>query len=272
MKTMVMEVTPELAQSLLEKNSGNRHLKKGYVSDLANAMIRGEWKPTHQGLAISTTGRLLDGQHRCAAVIQAGVSVNMTVTYDVPDAAFHFMDIGMKRSVTDLTGIPALKVACLRWFFCLNAEPFFQRNASITSVQIEETNKWAGPWLDMIMYSCGTTRKHATTAPIVTAAAIRAGISPNPGGVCDAFRAFVLLDYADMPPSVQSLERSISQGTVSARGSRVALYRAYQAFGLDQRQKIAIKSEDANLAIVQSAVRAIRAKAETPSAIAVMFG
>lgn len=41
------------------------------VKGFAEAMSRGEWMVTHQGIAFSSAGVLVDGQHRLAAVIEA---------------------------------------------------------------------------------------------------------------------------------------------------------------------------------------------------------
>ncbi|MBO1330964.1 hypothetical protein [Streptomyces sp. VRA16 Mangrove soil] len=97
----VLDVSPELAAEWLTRNTNNRPLSKGAVQQLAGQIQRGEWQLTHQGIAFDEDGVLIDGQHRLAAVVKAGVPVPMTVTRGVPRTAFTVMDTGRKRTGRD---------------------------------------------------------------------------------------------------------------------------------------------------------------------------
>lgn len=77
-------VTPEMARGFLTKNTVNRPLKSTIVQDFSEALKRGEWRVSHQGVAIASNGRLLDGQHRLTAISNTGIAAPMTVAYDVP--------------------------------------------------------------------------------------------------------------------------------------------------------------------------------------------
>jgi hypothetical protein len=61
---------------------------------------------THQGVAISQDGHIIDGQHRLTAIAESGISVEMLVSRDVPDDVFDVVDVGLVRSPAD-----ALRVA-----------------------------------------------------------------------------------------------------------------------------------------------------------------
>lgn len=98
-------VTPELATTWLEHNDGNRYLGTPAVAELANAMLNGTFKLTHQPIAITPDGRLLDGQHRLSAVVLSGQSVWMTVAYDADPDTFDVIDAGKRRSAADVLGI-----------------------------------------------------------------------------------------------------------------------------------------------------------------------
>lgn len=100
-----MEVTPELAVMWLEGNVGNRPIKSILVGELTNAMLNGTFKLTHQPIAITTDGRLLDGQHRLLAVIRSGRTVLMNVTFDADPATFDVIDAGAKRTLADALSI-----------------------------------------------------------------------------------------------------------------------------------------------------------------------
>lgn len=109
-------VTPELAESLLERNVMNRPIDKGVVNFMAASMARGEWKITHQGVALDgdfDSGRLLDGQHRLHAVIKSGVPVRMLVFLHVLPETFSVLDTGKKRTAGDVLNLSGEKDATL---------------------------------------------------------------------------------------------------------------------------------------------------------------
>lgn len=92
-----IELTPALAKLFYDERARNRVIVRTHVNRLAAAMQRGEWKVTHQGLAFNKDGKLLDGQHRCQAVIKSGVTIRILVTWNVPDEAMDVMDTGVTR-------------------------------------------------------------------------------------------------------------------------------------------------------------------------------
>jgi hypothetical protein len=91
-------VTPEIAQTYLDLNTHNRPLNKGYVRELAQELEQGRWLATHQGIAYGTNGVLLDGQHRLAAIVQAGIPADLLVSRDVDPEAFHAIDQHRRRT------------------------------------------------------------------------------------------------------------------------------------------------------------------------------
>lgn len=67
-----VRLTPVLAALIFKDHNGrNRDFSLAKAKKWARAMARpGEWKLTHQGIAFAkATDRLIDGQHRCAAVV-----------------------------------------------------------------------------------------------------------------------------------------------------------------------------------------------------------
>ncbi|MGW2238572.1 hypothetical protein ACWCWE_31920, partial [Streptomyces sp. NPDC001759] len=92
MHMQVVDVSPQLAADWLTRNTSNRPLSKSTVQHLAGQIQRGEWQLTHQGIAFDEDDVLIDGQHRLAAIVKAGVTVPLTVTHGVPRTAFTVMD------------------------------------------------------------------------------------------------------------------------------------------------------------------------------------
>lgn len=109
MKSQVESITPERASQLLEANTFNRPISTATVQVFADAMRRGEWKVTHQGIALNTEGVLVDGQHRLAAIVEAGIPVDLTVFTEVDPDTFDVLDIGKRRSAADALAIEGEK-------------------------------------------------------------------------------------------------------------------------------------------------------------------
>jgi len=71
-RSKVQAITPTKAAEYLEANTSNRPLSSATVKSFAEAMSRGDWMVTHQGIAFSAAGVLVDGQHRLAAIVEPG--------------------------------------------------------------------------------------------------------------------------------------------------------------------------------------------------------
>ena len=94
-------ITPELAQIMLGQNTHNRKLRVSRTQSIAAAMAEGRWKPSHQGIAFSREGVLLDGQHRLEGVVEADAEVVMPVSFGWEPGTFEVIDTGEPRAVHD---------------------------------------------------------------------------------------------------------------------------------------------------------------------------
>ncbi len=121
--SQVQLMDPQMAAEILRYNEGNRKLDRSTVELYAGAMKRGEWKLSHQGVAIDDRGNLLDGQHRLAAVVRSGVSVPMLVVRGVDRDSFSVVDTGKRRSASDSLKIigaaDVLNLAASLRYLCL---------------------------------------------------------------------------------------------------------------------------------------------------------
>ena len=99
MKTAIIELTPELAEILLNNNEINRGFNWSQGKFIKEAIESGTYKLNHQGIAISEDGNLMDGQHRCKAVIETGKSILTPITIDVPRENLHGIDLVKARSI-----------------------------------------------------------------------------------------------------------------------------------------------------------------------------
>ena len=101
----VERITPTMAAEYLKNNTDNRKLRPWWATSLAGAIGRGEWILTHQGVAFDSTGKLIDGQHKLHAIIQAGSAVEVAVYRGISPEAFKVLDVGLKRTYSDITGL-----------------------------------------------------------------------------------------------------------------------------------------------------------------------
>lgn len=109
--TEVMTITPDTAKRILEKNKGNRPINNTYVNYYADQMIRGLWTLTGQTISFGEDNRLLDGQHRIAAVIKANIPIKFNVARNVPNSTFVNYDNGKPRTAVDSFKISDVKYA-----------------------------------------------------------------------------------------------------------------------------------------------------------------
>jgi len=111
MNSSTQIITPSHAKQLLENNTNNRPVRKSKVTDYANQMKLGLWKLSPEGITISKTGKVLNGQHRLHAVILANINVPFLVFTEVDDELFKVFDTGANRSPSDVFSIEGIKNA-----------------------------------------------------------------------------------------------------------------------------------------------------------------
>jgi hypothetical protein len=104
-RAQVVNMTPALAQALLQRNRKNRRISQGRVEVYSRDMAAGRWQFNNQGIAIGRDGELYDGQHRLLAILQADVTVPMLVVSGLDGGARVTIDQGRTRSVGDVMRI-----------------------------------------------------------------------------------------------------------------------------------------------------------------------
>lgn len=97
----IVDITPKLASRWLDANLGNRNIRQRTVTAYARDMASGRWQLSGEGVKFSTSDRLIDGQHRLHAVVQAGVTVPMVVVRGLDDEVQTVLDSGSARTAGD---------------------------------------------------------------------------------------------------------------------------------------------------------------------------
>lgn len=228
MKSELINVTPQMASNWLSQNINNRPLRRSMVDGLKAAFQRGEYITTHQGIAFSENGELLDGQHRLTAISEMrDGSFPMLVSSGVDENSFSVMDIGVKRTQADALRLDdrrVVEVARLIANFVTN------RQIQVTPLMLLPIIEGIQRTHDRLVSFCATSAKTWSSAPVRLAAVVSIDCGSNEDYVKTTFRALVHSDFESMSPVAQSLYRSGLDGRVRAANTADMLARCLVAF------------------------------------------
>jgi len=172
-------MTPEWAAQLLETNDGNRNLRRSLVDRIAEAIRRGEWRVTGQAIQLDTDGKLIDGQHRLAAIVKAGQAVQLMLGAGFPREVQGVIDTGAARTAADYLRFRGCRnttslAATLRMVHFYNAGQLGSLNSPLTNGQLWQVYE-ASPGIDesvtiagRVRELCGAVRVPATFHYIVS--------------------------------------------------------------------------------------------------------
>ena len=103
MKYRQVGLTPELAREWLETMPEyQRKPSMQVVAEYASDMENGRWvEGTGDAIRFNKNGQMIDGQHRCLAVIESGCSIVVTVIEGLDNEVFMVLDRGKKRTAAN---------------------------------------------------------------------------------------------------------------------------------------------------------------------------
>lgn len=107
----VVLVNAAIASAWLHRNSNNRPIRFKAVTQYANDMSGGHWKSTGESIKFSKTGRLLDGQHRLSAIVEAAAEIDVVVNTGLEDGSFDVIDTGRQRTGSDILTIDGISLS-----------------------------------------------------------------------------------------------------------------------------------------------------------------
>lgn len=99
--TQVVDLTPDLAAALLERNPQNRRLSENSVEQFARDIKSGNWAFNGESIVVSSDGLLNDGQHRCAAVVKAKKAIPVVLVVGAERETRTTLDQGKNRLISD---------------------------------------------------------------------------------------------------------------------------------------------------------------------------
>jgi hypothetical protein len=100
-----VEVTPEVAEEWFGTMGVNRRLSDSNLNAIVQAMNEGTWHNDGTPIRFNTAGQMIDGQHRCMAIVMTGKSQTLLVIRNVADEAMTTLDTGKSRSRSDVLQI-----------------------------------------------------------------------------------------------------------------------------------------------------------------------
>jgi hypothetical protein len=99
--TQIIDLTPDLAAALLERNPGNRKIRDNAVEQFARDITEGNWPFNGESIIVANDGALNDGQHRCAAVVLARKSIKVVLVIGAARETRTTLDQGRNRQIAD---------------------------------------------------------------------------------------------------------------------------------------------------------------------------
>ncbi len=100
-------VTPAIAQRWLEFNTSNRAIVRMHLEAIMRQMRDGMWRDNGEAIRFAP-GKLLDGQHRLAAIMEVGKEFLISVEYGLNPETQDTMDTGRHRTPRDILSIEGL--------------------------------------------------------------------------------------------------------------------------------------------------------------------
>lgn len=99
-----VNLTPTLAEKWLGQNRGNRNIRQLKVRAFSRDMRNGAWLTDGSPIRFDWNGLLVDGQHRCVAVMDSGATIRVLVIRGLDPETREVMDTGTKRTPADALG------------------------------------------------------------------------------------------------------------------------------------------------------------------------
>lgn len=136
-------ITPDKAEEYLAANRGNRNIVQAHVAAMARDIAHGRWMFNAQPICFSRSGRLLNGQHRLSAVLEAGQPIEVMVMRGLPEEAFETYDKQAKKApvvdeLFDEFGDKALVSAAAVLLWRRELRPAGSPNATPTATEIRD--------------------------------------------------------------------------------------------------------------------------------------
>jgi hypothetical protein len=241
----VVSMTPELAAVLLGRNEGNRKVKQRRVDDIARDIMAGSWKLNGEPIIVSSEGKLNDGQHRCAAVIQSKMPTDMLVVFGVSGDSRDTVDHGVGRSPGDdlalhghANGVQLAATARMVWRWRTYGELLRSGNRTPTRMELMRVVE-ENPGLNRSLLMVGSKGPRAKAIASIATLAFCHFAFKTVAAETEVARFFdALIDGADLQrgdPILNARNRLIAERNQLTQEMKAELlFRSWNAFRLEQ--------------------------------------
>jgi hypothetical protein len=195
----LLEITQKVAEHWLKTKNRNRSLHLAQLNKIKRSLGQGRWEINGETIILDATGRLIEGQHRCQAVLDTGIPLWSLVVIGIDQENFKTMGQGSKRSAGDILGIRGEHnarhlAAALRWVWRYDNKMMLSPHPPITDDELADTIFQHEDILNSIPYG---TQKGILVAPGMATGLhyLFHRVSPEKANVF--FRSFA--DGADLP-------------------------------------------------------------------------
>lgn len=240
--TCIFEVfTPEAASAVIaNQNNGNRRVRRWWVEALAQSMKRGKFITTHQGVAFTSSGRLIDGQHRLMAIIASEIPQTLLVVRNLPEEAFSYIDIGVKRSTPDVTGLSQKTSEVCRLALRIKTN----RTSAMPDQVMEVANAGLKEVHDELWSYSTATCELLSTAPVRLAACLLVMDGHDSKDVFATYADMVTFNYSALPPSTLSFMKQKEQKKMNSGVVGDVFARALKALDPDMKSVSRIQVDE----------------------------
>lgn len=151
MEERIILLTPEIAKGFLSSiDDKQRKISAAHAAKLANDITDGRWSDAYSlvdvPLMLSRDGKLMNGQHRCKAVVIANKPIHVKVVYGVDDEMFEYMDNAKSRQVAQFVDSKYANNIVAVAAFAISVEMGMPLTASSERPRVGYTNsKYAVP-------------------------------------------------------------------------------------------------------------------------------
>lgn len=250
MENQIVNISPQIAEEYLKTNINNRKLQFKRVTQYAEDMRNGKWQLNGESIKFNKSGKLIDGQHRLAAVIKSKATIQSLVTWGVDDNVTT-MDRGQNRTtaqcfvfggVDEVLANNTLIAAVRQHFYMVNNSVLNVSDATILQfIMDHEENLRKVLEICPKKNSSGQQKVNTRNSAFMIAIfyALEDGISYE---TCQEFSKIVRDGFMSNPwdsPAIVCRNDMLSNNVSSARGiveKRLAVYRIEKALS-DYSQK-----------------------------------
>lgn len=141
MRSEIVLITPEMAEQWLGSNTNNRNLARSTRTAYARDMKNGKWLLSGDAIRFDLYGNIVDGQHRLAACVEAGVPFESYVIWGLPQDVIRVIDHGRPRTVADNLHIEGhrhalMLAAAARWLYVFKHGSIAIGKGRVTATEI----------------------------------------------------------------------------------------------------------------------------------------